>query len=76
MDIGTFEGESTYFEVGESDTYPDGHGATLGEAFEDAAGKARRAGHKGVWFDAQIQILTRDQNQNVKTYKVIITPGG
>jgi hypothetical protein len=68
-----FEGESTYLAPGESDEFPDGHGASLGEAFEDAAGKARNAGHKGVWFDVKIQVLTRDQNQNVKTYKVTLS---
>ena len=71
-----FVGESSYFDLGESDAYPEGNRASLDDAFEDAAGKAREAGYVGAWFDARIQILTRERNQNVKTYRVTITPGG
>jgi hypothetical protein len=71
-----FEGESTHFAPGESDQFPDGKGATLEEAFEAAAKKAKDNGHHGDWFTAEIAILTREQNQNVKTYKVTIRPGG
>jgi flavin-binding protein dodecin len=71
-----FEGESTYFAPGESDQFPDGKGATLEEAFENAAKKAKDSGHHDKWFTAEIQILTREQNQNVKTYKVTLHQAG
>jgi hypothetical protein len=71
-----FEGESTF--NGEDDL------ASLEQAFEAAAGAAAGAIESGdadrakayeTSYDTQIQIVVREHNQHVKTYRVRITPG-
>ena len=67
-----FEGRSEYV----SEESP----ASLDEAFEEAAKAATaelgdRVLESDVEFDVRLIIQTRPHNQNVRTYKVILTPG-
>jgi hypothetical protein len=76
-----FEGESTFDR--------EDNLASLEQAFEaaaaEAAGSIKRSIESGdvdperayeTTYDTQIQILVREHNQHVKTYRVRITPGG
>jgi hypothetical protein len=76
-----FEGESTF--NGEDDL------ASLEQAFEAAAAEAAAVTKRSIEsgdvdpdkayetsYDAQIQVVVREHNQHVKTYRVRITPGG
>jgi hypothetical protein len=58
--------------------------ASLEEAFEEAAKAAAgdlgderlQAEDEDMEFDVRIVISARSHNQHVKTYKVVLTPGG
>jgi hypothetical protein len=63
---------------GTSDFDSDDNAASLEEAFEEAAKAAAAAlgddVEGEVEFDVRLVISARTHNQNVRTYKVIITP--
>jgi hypothetical protein len=64
----SFEGTSEFRSEAEK--------ASLDAAFEDAARAAANRYGDGAEFDVRIVVAVRKENQNVKTYKVTLTPRG